>query len=352
MTTATPTATPPPPPLGHAHHAPPDHIRAFHKKLQRAGPDAWPEDIAVLDFDQYDASADDPLRRFPEYHRKRLKLEATLSRDHLDRVFSRFEAVAGGGVPLGAEDAGDVPVFTHDSVPGLQILPSLLPIRTQSSLLTTLLTVALDDTATHRNNLHAHYSIPSPCSFFSSPPDTILNPLDPTVHKPLTLSQALTKKLRWVTLGGQYDWTLKRYPTTTPPSFPGDVADLVTGCFPAVTPQAAIVNLYSPGDTLAPHRDISEASTKGLVSVSVGCTGVFVIGCDGEEEVLGVKLRSGDAVVMGGASRWAWHSVPKVLGGTCPAELEAWAGGGGGSSQWEGWMKGKRINLNVRQMWD
>jgi alkylated DNA repair protein alkB family protein 1 len=152
-----------------------------------------------------------------------------------------------------------------------------------------------------------------------------------------------------VTLGGQYDWTLKRYPTGTPPSFPGDVADLITGCFPAITPQAAIVNLYSPGDTLAPHRDISEASGKGLVSISIGCAGVFVIGCDGGEEVLAVQLRSGDAVVMAGESRWAWHSVPKIQAGTCPQELEEWDGGSG---QWKGWMKGKRINLNVRQMWD
>jgi alkylated DNA repair protein alkB family protein 1 len=161
----------------------------------------------------------------------------------------------------------------------------------------------------------------------------------------------LTKKLRWLTLGGQYDWTAKRYQSQSTPDFPEDVAKLVHGLFPDIVPQAAILNLYTPGDTLAPHRDISEKSRKGLVSISIGCAGIFVIGIDGgdgkEGEVLAVRLNSGDVVVMGGESRWAWHSVPKILQGTCPEELEAWP-----NNQWDGWMKGKRVNLNIRQMWD
>jgi DNA alkylation damage repair protein AlkB len=152
-----------------------------------------------------------------------------------------------------------------------------------------------------------------------------------------------------MTLGGQYDWTAKRYPDSPPPPFPQDVAKLVNGLFVDVTPQAAIVNLYSPGDQLAPHRDIAESVGRGLVSISVGCAGIFVIGCADQEEVLAIRLNSGDAVVMRGESRWAWHSVPKILAGTCPEELEEWDGG---CEHWKAWMKGKRINLNVRQMWD
>jgi hypothetical protein len=108
--TETPTPTPPPPPLDHAHHAPPDHIRAFHKKLQRANKDSL-LDIDVLAFDLYDAAAEDPLHRFPEYHRKRLKLEATIPKERLNSVLAQF----------GGEDAvqADVPIFTHNSVPGM-----------------------------------------------------------------------------------------------------------------------------------------------------------------------------------------------------------------------------------------
>ena len=240
-------------------------------------------------------------------------------------------------------------------------MPSLLPLGSQSLLLTTLLTGALADTQTHRTNLHAFYALPHPLAWFAAAPSTVLQPRT-DAHRPLALAQALGRKLRWMTLGGQYDWTAKRYPDgPPPPAFPADVAGLVHGLFPDVVPQAAIVNLYSPGDQLAPHRDLAESVGKALVSISLGCAGVFVIGCEGDGdgdgdgggegagEALAVRLNSGDAVVMGGESRWAWHSVPKVLAGSCPAELEQWDGGSDG---WKRWMAGKRVNLNVRQMWD
>ena len=123
--------------------------------------------------------------------------------------------------------------------------------------------------------------------------------------------------------------------------------------------EAAIVNLYSPGDTLSLHRDVSEECGAPLVSISLGCDGIFVVGLDpldgDEPRIATVRLRSGDAVLMSGESRYAWHGVPKVLKGTCPKWMEDWPaqkGGedGGGFEEWKGWMKGKRINLNVRQM--
>lgn len=355
-------AAPPPPPLDHAHHAPPPHIRAVHKKLQKATADRPPEDVPILDLSSVE---------LPEYHRKRIKLSGAISRAVVDDVFAQFEAAAGCPEAYAPCSDADIPIYTHSSVPGMSpsspwpwqkltapgllIVPSLLPPSTQSTLLTTLLTRSLPLTETHQTNLHLHYRLPAPpFDFFIPSPSTLLHP-QTDLHKPLTLAQALTKKLRWMTLGGQYDWTAKKYPTSTAPAFPPDVAGLVEGlfAFEHVRAQAAIVNLYSPGDTLSPHRDISEGSGRGLVSISVGCAGWFVIGCDGgeeEREVLAVRLNSGDAVVMAGESRWAWHSVPKILAGTGPRELEGWDGGSDG--QWEGWMKGKRVNLNVRQMWD
>jgi len=202
----------------------------------------------------------------------------------------------------------------------------------------------------------------------------IFEPKDPAVHKPLSISQVFNKKLRWMTLGGQYDWTQKVYPSTQPPPFPADVAELVQGLFPAMRAQAAIFNLYSPGDTLSLHRDVSEECDRPLVSISLGCDGIFVVGLDaveescdatpeGPESVAGtravtIRLRSGDAVIMSGAARTAWHSIPQVVAGTCPSWMEDWPCGSSSNDEedvyehWRGWMKGKRINLNVRQMWD
>lgn len=170
--------------------------------------------------------------------------------------------------------------------------------------------------------------------------------------------------MRWMTLGGQYDWTQKRYPDTAPPEFPLDIKQLLEGIFTDTKAEAAIVNLYSPGDTLSVHRDVAEASTTGLISVSLGCDAVFVIGTSAapspsrnvQETILTVRLRSGSAVYMSGASRFAWHGVPQIVPGTCPAYLKSWPASEDGElnefEEWRGWMEGKRVNLNVRQMWD
>ena len=189
-------------------------------------------------------------------------------------------------------------------------------------------------------------------------------PYAENIHKSFTVSQFLNRKLRWVTLGGQYDWTQKRYPPESPP-FPADLAAFIRGIFPEMTAEAAIVNVYTPGDTLSIHRDVSEDSDRGLVSISLGCDGIFVIGLDSEKDartkVLAIRLRSGDAVFMTGQARFAWHGVPQIIPKTCPEWLCAWPAKldhgqkderKTGYEAWRGWVSNKRINLNVRQMRD
>ena len=130
-----------------------------------------------------------------------------------------------------------------------------------------------------------------------------------------------------------------------------------------MTAEAAIVNVYTPGDTLSIHRDVSEKCDRGLVSISLGCDGIFVIGMVSEnhetEESFVVRLRSGDAVFMTGPARFAWHGVPQILPNTCPEWLRPWPAASEGDytydgkdtyERWRGWMSNKRINLNVRQM--
>lgn len=215
----------------------------------------------------------------------------------------------------------------------------------------------------HATNLHLHYDLRYPeaspsgqqASFFDGPSERVaFVPKSPTEHQPLTLEQALRKKLRWMTLGGQYDWTAKKYPDEAPPPFPPDIAALVRKLFPDMEPEAAIVNLYSPGDTLSMHRDVSEKVVEGLVSISMGCDAIFIIGLYDQDaepkaqyEVL--RLRSGDAVYMAGESRLAWHGVPSIVSGTCPDYLAEWPGTDY-HTDWKGWMTDKRVNVNVRQM--
>lgn len=223
----------------------------------------------------------------------------------------------------------------------------------------------------HKTNVHLHYHVSYPgqhdaaniedpetssTSFFEDDPTRLLSPKDPETHKPITVESFLNKKLRWMTLGGQYDWTAKEYPSETPPLFPDDIAQLLHTAFPETEAQAAIVNIYSAGDTLSVHRDVSEECDIGLISLSIGCDGLFLISHDSGQECEVVRLRSGDAVYMDGKSRFAWHGVPKVLPSTCPIWLQDWPADQNAASEnpqyqyWKGWMSGKRVNLNVRQM--
>lgn len=230
----------------------------------------------------------------------------------------------------------------------------------------------------HQTNLHLHYDITypnlpastniqvtssadpnppisGPLSFFQDDPTRLLYPKNPEIHKPISVRNVLEKKLRWVTLGGQYDWTAKVYPQERPPQFPEDITSLLRAAFPETEAQAAILNVYSPGDTLSPHRDVSEECDTGLISVSFGCDGLFLISHDNGDGCEIIRLRSGDAVYMNGPSRFAWHGVPKIISETCPDWLADWPCMDEEPNTlpyetWKGWMSGKRINLNVRQM--
>lgn len=246
------------------------------------------------------------------------------------------------------------------------MVPSIFPPTVQTELLSRLLHRDLPNPE-HKTNLHLHYDVTYPQatdstattkSFFADDPTRTLQPKDPSVHKPLDIQSLLEKKLRWVTLGGQYNWTDKVYPPEAPPPFPQDVAKLLKAAFPETEAQAAILNLYSAGDTLSAHRDVSEDCDVGLISISFGCDGLFLVSHDDGNGAEVIRLRSGDAVYMNGTSRFAWHAVPKILPSTCPSWLADWPSAGDNApdalidpyEMWKGWMSGKRINLNVRQM--
>ncbi|EME88149.1 uncharacterized protein MYCFIDRAFT_125809 [Pseudocercospora fijiensis CIRAD86] len=249
---------------------------------------------------------------------------------------------------------------------GLLIYPSLLPPDVQRSLLDKSLHRDVSNSQ-HQTNVHLFHHVLYPplddhgntSSFFETSATNItFQPKHPNVHKTFSTKQFLTRKLRWATLGGQYDWTNKTYPDQTPPDFPSDTKKLVEDLFP-MKAEAAILNIYSPGDTLSLHRDVSEECNQPLVSISMGCDAVFIVGLDSEDPIntklCCIRLRSGDAVLMKEASRYAWHGVPKVVEGSCPEWLEDWPAELNDDAkyeQWRGWMKTKRVNLNVRQMFD
>lgn len=216
------------------------------------------------------------------------------------------------------------------------------------------------DSAQAEGEVSDERSVPFETSFFNMSPESseLFQPLNSETHNPMKVSQFLRKKLRWLTLGAQYDWTKKTYPTENYPPFPEELAIFTKKLFPDMKPEAAIVNIYSPGDTLSVHRDVSEESEKGLVSISLGCDGIFVAGTedgDGNKpKILAVRVRSGDAIYMCGPSRFMWHGVPQIIQNTCPNWLKRWPAEEHSHlyGEWSGWMLDKRINLNMRQVLD
>lgn len=254
-------------------------------------------------------------------------------------------------------------VLFSDKALGLTIIPSLLPTNVQWTLLSRLFLRDLSKPC-HKTNLNLHYNIQYPeagDSFFAYPLHCVaFTPKKPDMHPCLDMDRVLSKKLRWITLGGQYDWTNKVYPEESPPVFPEDIADLLKGVFDDMDPQAAIVNLYSSGDTLSLHRDVSEEINRGLVSISLGCDGLFIIGLRDSSNPLDpgasryhtLRLHSGDAVYMSGNARYAWHGVPKIMPRTSPQFLQNWPGDPFTHWRDNGFMVNKRVNLNVRQMRD
>ncbi|EAT45815.2 AAEL002945-PA [Aedes aegypti] len=130
----------------------------------------------------------------------------------------------------------------------------------------------------------------------------------------------LWKALRWTTLGYHYDWTNKIYEEAARNEFPADLEELCRHFaeslgFRGFKPEAAIVNYYPTGSTLAGHTDHSEKNLEApLFSFSFGQPAVFLIGGPTRDEKPdALLLRSGDVIVMTRASRLCYHAVPKVF---------------------------------------
>ncbi|TMW42474.1 hypothetical protein DOY81_012445, partial [Sarcophaga bullata] len=133
--------------------------------------------------------------------------------------------------------------------------------------------------------------------------------------------------MRWTTLGYHHNWDTKVYSEELHSEFPQDLA-MMTNFFANALgydnfkAQAAIVNYYPIGTTLAGHTDHSEKNLQApLFSFSFGQTAIFLIGgTTKEEKPCAMFLESGDVLVMSQQSRLCYHAVPRVM----KARQETW----------------------------
>ncbi|OQR72665.1 alpha-ketoglutarate-dependent dioxygenase abh1-like [Tropilaelaps mercedesae] len=136
------------------------------------------------------------------------------------------------------------------------------------------------------------------------------------------LDEELRTRLRWATLGYHHNWKTKVYDVENYTTFPPDLArcaamfaEKVAGYTYEYRAEAGIINYYSLGTALSGHVDYSEEDQSApLVSISLGCTCVFLIGgAERSVRPTPVFLRHGDVSIMTGLSRLAYHGVPRVI---------------------------------------
>ena len=148
----------------------------------------------------------------------------------------------------------------------------------------------------------------------------LYTPRMPKSDRPFTVRMSNCGPLGWVSdqRGYRYQPT---HPQTDRPWPP--IPDVLIAMWNELAryahpPQACLINFYGPAAKMGLHQDRDEADFAApVVSLSLGDSCLFRIGGlrrgDGSRSL---RLHSGDAVVLGGDSRLAFHGVDRILPGT------------------------------------
>jgi DNA oxidative demethylase len=164
----------------------------------------------------------------------------------------------------------------------------------------------------------------------------LYQPRMPKTGKPFAVTMTNCGELGWIS-----DRDGSRYQATHPqngqpwPSLPPLAlrAWNELGNYP-FAPEACLVNVYDPKARMGLHQDHDEQDFSApVVSLSLGNSCIFRFGGvtrGGKTEAL--ELASGDAVVLAGAARLAYHGVARIITGTSSL------------------LDGSRINLTLRRV--
>jgi alkylated DNA repair protein (DNA oxidative demethylase) len=163
-------------------------------------------------------------------------------------------------------------------------------------------------------------------------------PRMPRSGKPMSVRMTNCGPLGWVTDAERgYRYQATHPDTGAPwPAMPDALlkawADLAAYPHP---PEACLVNFYDTEARMGLHQDKDEADFAApVVSLSLGDTALFRVGgLKRGEPTQSVRLASGDAVVLGGQGRLAFHGVDRIMGGTSTLLPE-----------------GGRVNLTLRRV--
>jgi DNA oxidative demethylase len=148
----------------------------------------------------------------------------------------------------------------------------------------------------------------------------LYTPRMPRSGKPLSVRMTNCGSLGWVTDEAGYRYQPLHPQTGNPwPAMP----DIVIDAWKALAryphpPEACLINYYGPAAKMGLHQDRDESDFDApVVSLSLGDTCLFRIGgAKRGDPTHALRLASGDAVVLGGKARLAFHGVDRIMPGT------------------------------------
>ena len=165
----------------------------------------------------------------------------------------------------------------------------------------------------------------------------LYTPKMPKSGRPMSVRMTNCGPLGWMT-----DETGYRYQTCHPQtgaSWPS-IPDVLLAAWRELTgyphpPQACLINYYTAAARMGLHQDRDEEDLAApVLSLSLGDSCLFRIGGTRRHDpTQSFRLASGDALVLGGAARLAYHGVDRILPGTSTLLRE-----------------GGRINLTLRRV--
>jgi DNA oxidative demethylase len=149
----------------------------------------------------------------------------------------------------------------------------------------------------------------------------LYTPAMPRTGKEMSVRMTNCGSLGWVTdkeRGYRYQPT---HPVTGKPwpPIPAMLLDLWRDTAEStVEPEACLINYYDPAARMGLHQDRDEREFSApVLSISLGDDCLFRVGgLKRDDPTTSFRLVSGDAVVMGGESRLAFHGVDRIFPGT------------------------------------
>ena len=197
------------------------------------------------------------------------------------------------------------------SFSGLRVFPGYLDRTAQTALLTTLREVLADA--------------------------PLFAPRMPKSGRPFTVRMSNCGPLGWVSDEKGYRYEPTHPETGRPwPAMPDTLLKAWTELAQyASPPEACLINFYGPAAKMGLHQDRDEAVFDApVLSLSLGDSCVFRVGGSKRNDpTRSFRLSSGDALVLGGDCRLAFHGVDRIEPGTSTLLPE-----------------GGRINLTLRRV--